>query len=191
MILSKRELQVKVKLEGRGGQTIVQTFCSQLVCANGVSSPFFCPAPSNQSNLSQKALSRTESDKINFPFRIFLRFPISPSQSSNYLLPLTSSLPVFSSLSTLCFRHTRSRAFQRPAMRFLNSAFAPVALSAGKVLSPSPHQPLRETYPRYLSILQSVFFALLLTIQSAARLRGWTALSVSLPTVPGKVLAVD
>lgn len=107
MILSKRELQVKVKLEGRGGQTIVQTFCSQLVCANGVSSPFFCPAPSNQSNLSQKALSRTESDKINFPFRIFLRFPISPSQSSNYLLPLTSSLPVFSSLSnTLLPPHT-------------------------------------------------------------------------------------
>ena len=90
-----------------------------------------------------------------------------------------------------CFCHTRSRAFWRPALRFPNSSFAPVALSAGKVLSPSPHQPLRETYPRYISILQRVFFALLLTIQSAARLRGWTALSISLPTVPGNVLAVD
>lgn len=140
--------------------------------------------------LPRKLFLEQNLTKINFPFRIFLSFPICPSQSSNYLLPLTSSPACVLQPFKHCFRHDRERSrdqlcdFWTPLHLWL----CPPGKSFPHLL---PHQPLRETYPRYISILQSVFLALLLTIQSAARLRGWTALSVSLPTVPGKVLAVD
>lgn len=154
----------------------------QLVHANGLLSPCLHHAPSNQSILSQKARSTTESNRVNFQYKI--------SQTLNSLLPFTSPLSTFSSLSCtgtqLPPHRTMSVPRTSPAITDLLLCTcgsvhlegpSPIFSTTADEKSPSPH---------YISILQSVFFAVTAFLSFLHLTVRWIVSSVPNPEHPAE-----